>query len=409
MKAAALFFCALAATACANKLFHGNQVLRTFPNEEQREFLISIGEEYDFDFWDMGPHQVDIHVPRIYTPIVKVLLARNSIEYEIFIEDLQASIDGEREDYFRPQQMDLASYSYNVYHTFDEIDAWIDNMASAYPSLISLFTVGTSYEGQAFRGLKFSAGSNNPAFYINCGLHAREWVGPATCMYVAKWLAEAQPGSDEYTMLQSVDIYLTPISNPDGYKYTWNGDRMWRKTRSDNNKRCMGVDPNRNWDVNWSGEGASSNPCNDAYYGPSVWSEVEVTAQRDMVMSISNVGAYIDVHAYSQLWMYPYGYTVLPTADATLLEQIGQESVAAIKAVHGETYETGQISRVIYQASGSSADWFYMQGIKCAWAAELRDTGRYGFTLPERFIQPTAEETWAGLKVIASYIQTGQC
>ena len=44
-----------------------------------------------------------------------------SIEYEIFIEDLQASIDGEREDYFRPQQMDLASYSYNVYHTFDEV------------------------------------------------------------------------------------------------------------------------------------------------------------------------------------------------------------------------------------------------------------------------------------------------
>lgn len=408
MRAAVLLICAFAASACAEKLFHGNQVLRTFPDEQQREFLHSIAEDYDFDFWGEAPGQVDIHVPRIYSPIVQVLLNRNMIKYEMFIEDLQENIDAQA-DRFRAEQRDLSSFSYNVYHTFDEVDAWIDNMAAAYSDIVSIFTVGTSYDGQAFRGLKFSRGSNNPAFYINCGLHAREWVGPSTCIYAAKYLAEAQPGSDEYTMLQSVDFYLTPVSNPDGYRYTWNGDRMWRKTRSDNNKRCMGVDPNRNWDVNWSGEGASSNPCNDAYYGPSVFSEVEVTSQRDMVMSIPNVKAYIDIHAYSQLWMWPWGYTSLPPADKSLLNQMGLDSVAAIKAVHGQTYEQGQISRVIYQASGSSADWFYQNGITCSWAAELRDTGRYGFTLPERYIQPTAEEAWAGLKVIASYIQTGQC
>jgi len=408
MRAVALLLCAFAASACAEKLFHGNQVLRTFPDEEQKEFLLSIAEEYDIDFWGEAPGQVDIHVPRIYSPIVQVLLNRNRINYEMFIEDLQVAID-EQTDRSRAEQFDLSSFSYNVYHTFDEVDAWIDNMVAAYSDIASAFTVGTSYEGQTFRGVKFSRGSNNPAFYINCGFHAREWIGPSACLYAAKYLAEAQPGSDEYTMLQSIDFYLVPLSNPDGYKYTWTGDRMWRKTRSDNNKRCLGVDPNRNWDVNWSGEGASSNPCNDAYYGPSVFSEIEVTSQRDMVMSIPNVQGYIDVHAYSQLWMYPWGYTALPPADKTLLDQIGVESVAAIKAVHGETYQQGQISRVIYQASGSSADWMYQAGIKCAWAAELRDTGRYGFTLPERFIQPTSEETWAGIKVIASYIATGQC
>jgi len=408
MKAAIVLF-ALAASVCADKLFHGNQVLRVYPTEDQRAFLYSIAEEYDFDFWTKGRDNVDIHVPRIYSPIVQVLLARNRVDYEIFIHDLQAAIDGEQENRARPSQFDLSSFDYNVYHTFDEIDAWIDNFASAYSSLASVFTVGTSYQGQTFRGLKLSTGSNNPAFYLNCGIHAREWVGPATCMYVAKYLAEAQSGSTEASLLNSVDFYITPSSNPDGYKYTWTGDRMWRKTRSDNNKLCLGVDPNRNWDVNWSGPGASSSACNDAYYGPSVFSEVEVTSQRDTVMGISNVQGYIDIHAYSQMWMYPWGYTQLPAADKTLLDQIGTESVAAIKAVHGQTYEQGQISRVIYEASGSTADWFYQAGIKCSWAAELRDTGRYGFTLPERYIQPTAEETWAGLKVIATYIQTGQC
>jgi hypothetical protein len=253
MKAAIVLLCAFAASVCAEKLFHGNQVLRVLPDQDQREFLLSIAEQYEFDFWSSGPAALDIHVPKVYSPVVKVMLARHRIDYEIFIEDLQVAIDGER-DRSRQEQFDLSSFSYTVYHTFDEIDAWIDNFASAHSDVASIFTVGTSYEGQVFRGLKFSRGSNNPAFYLNCGIHAREWVSPATCMFVSKYLAEAQPGSEEYTLLQSVDFYITPSSNPDGYKYTWNGDRMWRKTRSDNNVRCMGVDPNRNWDVNWSGE-----------------------------------------------------------------------------------------------------------------------------------------------------------
>jgi len=36
-------------------------------------------------------------------------------------------------------------------------------------------------------------------------------------------------------------------------------------------------------------------------------------------------------------------------------------------------------------ASGSTADYFYDKaGIKCSFATELRDTGRYGFLLPEK-------------------------
>merc|ERR1712136_298647 len=144
---------------------------------------------------------------------------------------------------------------------------------------------------------------------------------------------------------------------------------MWRKTRSDNNKRCLGVDPNRNWDVNWGGQGSSTNPCSDAYGGPSVFSEVEVTSIRDSVLNTPNIQAFIDVHSYSQMLFYPWGCTLLPAADKSLLNTIVVESLGA----------------------------------------ELRDKGRFGFTLPESYIQPTSEETWAGIKVIAKYVQSGQC
>lgn len=46
----------------------------------------------------------------------------------------------------------------------------------------------------------------------------------------------------------------------DGYEYTWNVDRTWRKTRRETaNPLCRGADPNRNWDVNWGSYGGSPN------------------------------------------------------------------------------------------------------------------------------------------------------
>ena len=52
--------------------------------------------------------------------------------------------------------------------------------------------------------------------------------------------------------------------------------------------------------------------------------------------------------------------------------------------------------------SGSSADWTYVKlGIKLSFGVELRDTGTFGFLLPENQIIPTAEENFAAMKVFA--------
>ncbi|XP_076820316.1 carboxypeptidase B-like [Clavelina lepadiformis] len=402
---------ALCALSAAKRFFHGDQVLRLHPTEDHHfQAIATLEESFPIDYWTdlYGNKPVDIHVPKKYLPRVKVFLRRNRVNFEIFIEDLQKSIDEQVTD--RALQLNLATFDYNVYHTMDEINGWIDDMASTY-STATKVDIGSTYEGKTIHGLKISTGGfNRPAFFIDCGIHAREWVAPASCMYAVKYLVEATSGSDEYNLLQNIDFYVVPVANPDGYLYTWSGDRMWRKTRSNNNKVCVGVDPNRNWDINWSGPGASSSSCNDAYYGPSAMSEVEVQGQANYLRSIPNLKGYIDVHAYSQYWMYPYAYSYSTCPDDTFLRSVATESASAIQAVHGMTYQSGPISEVIYQASGSTTDYVYQEiGVKCAFAAELRDTGRYGFTLPERFIQPTAEESFAGLKVIASYVANGQC
>lgn len=49
-------------------------------------------------------------------------------------------------------------------------------------------------------------------------------------------------------ILNKYDIHMIPVVNPDGYEYTRNIDRAWRKNRSKNIlglKVCMGTDLNR--------------------------------------------------------------------------------------------------------------------------------------------------------------------
>ena len=52
--------------------------------------------------------------------------------------------------------------------------------------------------------------------------------------------------------------------------------------------------------------------------------------------------------------------------------------------------------------SGSSADYIYeVLGITLSFGVELRDTGEFGFLLPEEQIIPTAEENFEAMKVFA--------
>lgn len=66
--------------------------------------------------------------------------------------------------------------------------------------------------------------------------------------------------SDEYfDLLNGLDWIIVPVLNPDGFIYTHEVDRFWRKTRSIHpTSNCLGADPNRNFDFQWYAEGGSS-------------------------------------------------------------------------------------------------------------------------------------------------------
>ncbi|GCB74247.1 hypothetical protein scyTo_0003335 [Scyliorhinus torazame] len=82
---------------------------------------------------------------------------------------------------------------------------------------------------------------------------------------------------------------------------------------------------------------------------------------------------------------------------------LAKEATEALSSLYGTQYTYGSIIELMHESSGNSIDWSYNQGIKYAFAFEMRDEGQYGFRLPRSQIIPTAEETWLGIKKIMEH------
>ncbi|XP_054149648.1 carboxypeptidase A2-like [Melozone crissalis] len=410
-----LIFSALIGASLCLETFVGHQVLRikTKNEEEVKQLqLLESLEHLQLDFW-INPSApalpVDVRIPAASVQSVKAFLESQGIQYSILIEDLQDVLDKERQDMAESaqRQRSTSSFDFGAYHTLDDINAELDQLASEH-SFVEKIQIGESYEKRPLYVLKFSTGgSNRPAIWLDAGIHSREWVTQASALWIANKIA-SDYGTDESitSLLDKMDLFLLPVANPDGFVYTHTSNRMWRKTRSKiPGSICVGVDPNRNWDAGFGGPGASNNPCSDSYHGPSANSEVEVKAVVDFIKNRGNFKAFLTLHSYSQLLMYPYGYKCTRPDDYAELESLGRAAANSIRSLYGTTFQVGPICTTIYQASGGSIDWAYDNGIKYSFAFELRDTGRYGFLLPANQIIPAAKETWLGLMKIMEHVR----
>lgn len=76
----------------------------------------------------------------------------------------------------------------------------------------------TTYERRKMWLIKIgSSGVNKPVILIDGGIHAREWISPAVVLYIIHQLVE---NSKNRHLIESVDWYIIPSLNPDGYEYT---------------------------------------------------------------------------------------------------------------------------------------------------------------------------------------------
>ncbi|XP_072033949.1 carboxypeptidase B-like [Amphiura filiformis] len=427
MRCYLVLFLSLAAvtayTFSPSERHYGSQVLRITPqNEADLEWLRDFERNYEnaLDFWQ-GPTRllnrgVDVWVPKSMIRQIRELLLENEMQFNVMIPDVQGVIDEQFTKMAgRTRPSTLADFDYSVYHPYDEIRQWVLDMATDHRDIVSEFLVTESYEGREMRAIKISVKPNaaKKSIWFEGGIHAREWISPATVMYIANQLVTDYKSGDQRVVkiLESWDVFIVPSLNVDGYAYTWATERMWRKTRSLNpDFGCVGTDANRNWPYKWGGDGASPWACSNTYRGETALSEVEMKAITSYALARTKeqeIRIFIDWHSYAQLWLAPWSYddaVELPPESPDQLKA-AQAGVDAQFAVHAFEYIAGPSARILYEASGASNDWgFGGLGAKYSYVMELRDTGEYGFLLPEDQIIPCGEENYAATLALAEYV-----
>ncbi|KAG7312132.1 hypothetical protein JYU34_001590 [Plutella xylostella] len=360
--------------------------------------------------WGGNHTHMDILVKPNAVKNVTRAFKRENITYDVLIEDLQRRIDEENppldENELSLQDRRGHKMTWKQYHRLEDIHQFMDYLAKTYPSIISVNSIGKSHEGRDLKVLRISDGKpTNKAVWIDGGIHAREWISPATVTYFINQFAENfDVESDD---VKNIDWYILPVVNPDGYEFTHLGDRLWRKNRKPQGttRVCFGADLNRNFGYRWGGKGSSNNPCSDIYRGSRAFSEPETKAVSDFINnSAVNFTAYLTYHSYGQYILYPWGYDSVVPPDYQQLDIVGKDVARAIQQTGGSEYSVGSSSGLLYPAAGGSDDWAKAKGIKYTYTIELSDTGRYGFILPVSYIEPVARESLAGLRVLAAAV-----
>ncbi|MEV6243030.1 M14 family zinc carboxypeptidase [Lentzea sp. NPDC051838] len=288
---------------------------------------------------------------------------------------------------------DVNETYYGGYRTINAHQAHLDQVASQYPGLTTVVDYGDSWKktqgagGHDLRAIcitKKNAGdcerrtnAPKPRFFVMGQLHAREiTTGDMAWRWIDHLVAGYGTNSQVTNLLNSTEVWVVPIANPDGVQIVQSGGsspKLQRKNANNTNGNCtsgqIGIDLNRNTSSHFGGSGTSTNPCNETYRGPAANSESETKALQSLWRSLypdkratgdtapaanDTRGVVVSMHSYSNLVLFPWGWSTADTGNDRPLRAMAKEMA---RLAGGWTY--GQPGEVLYNAAGATDDWVY--------------------------------------------------
>jgi carboxypeptidase A2 len=336
------------------------------------------------------------------------------VKFEIVRLNMQEVID-EEERLMKRRDVDDRNIVGAYYARYSEIQNYIDEIVENNPSFATSYISGQSVEQRNLKVIQLGtpcAGKKH--IWIDCGIHAREWVSPSTCIFMIDAFVREHKNNDA----QVVDIFskycinILPLVNPDGYEFTHTSTRLWRKNRRVNSgSTCLGVDLNRNFPEQWMTGGSSPLACSDTYAGPSAGSEPETKAVMNAINRYPGQwAAVLTIHSYGKWWFTTYGYTTAFPPNFAKLNATAAVGINAIASTYNERgWTCGSSSQMLYIASGGTEDWTYAQGIPHSYCLELRPgqsgtDSNFGFQLPPDRAPLAGQETYNGVKAFINEI-----
>ena len=256
------------------------------------------------------------------------------------------------------------------YHNYSEMSTEILNTVNANSAIAQRFSIGTSHEGRTIWAVKISdnvaTDENEPEVLFTAGQHAREHLTIEMALYLLReFTSKYNSDTQIRNIVNSRETYIVFNVNPDGSEYdvATGSYRLWRKNRQPNGgSSAVGTDLNRNWAYQWGCCGGSSGTfSSETYRGAAAFSAPETQRVRDFINSrvvggAQQIKAHIDFHTYSELVLWPYGYTTANTApgltadDQAMLSALGNQ----MAATNGYTPEQASD---LYIADGTIDDW----------------------------------------------------
>ncbi|KAJ9068189.1 hypothetical protein DSO57_1031188 [Entomophthora muscae] len=295
------------------------------------------------------------------------------------------------------------------YQSYAAMQETLHSWSMKYPHLATFIpSIGKTHEGRDIFAFKIATRGNSKrkkAIWFNGGLHAREWIAPSATFYVIYKLLKRAKLPRIKKLLDKFDFHFTPLANPDGYEFSRMPEhRLWRKNRRNNGDGTFGVDLNRNWDEHWNSIKPSPNPNHPTYPGPHAHSEPEVRALANYSHSIPRCYGGIDFHAYGQLILRNWAWTLQPSPNENVLLELSHEMQMAFLKT-GKYYSVRKMAD-IYYASGTLNDWMAGQRRLIAITLELcpTNTGRQLFEYPEHMILDCVKGAYAASLTFANFL-----
>lgn len=229
------------------------------PDKEQVKKLMTWQFEAGVDFWTTGGAGRTSRVmvsPEVESSFSNFLNS-NKIQHKLAISDVESSLQADKAARLMARSKRSVFKADNIpsfeqYLEFGEMLTFTRQLAENYPNLVQRDVIGNSIEGREIFGMRISSGAvfgKKPIIFIDSGVHAREWVGHQSTLYLLSQLVTNETVSKE--LLDKVDWVIVPNVNPDGYVYSMENDRLWRKNRRFVNESCTGIDLNRNFAYVW--------------------------------------------------------------------------------------------------------------------------------------------------------------
>ncbi|KRY00180.1 Carboxypeptidase A1 [Trichinella pseudospiralis] len=163
---------------------------------------------------------VDVMIPEKSVPYIEKLCQMNNIMYEIIIENVHKLIQekkamAEKRKIFSRTFKDFVGskrplYDHSDYQSYNKMCRFMEALESAYPENAKVLTLGKTRNGKPIYMIKIAENLNasgKKGFWINAGIHAREWASSSTAII-------------ENCFFLGLIWYIVPLLNVDGYEFT---------------------------------------------------------------------------------------------------------------------------------------------------------------------------------------------